>query len=658
MPVLIENFTEMALQYMEMGFSVIPVGQDKKPLVKWEEYQQRKPTEEEIRAWATSFDNPNIGVVTGAISGVVVVDIEAGGSLDNLPETVMSKTGGGGHHCFYKHPGFPVKNAVRIREKTDVRGDGGYIVAPSSLHQSGNRYEWINPPDKYQLAELPTWVLSVEETNGRTRIDWGKFVTQENQPGTRNMTASQLAGKLLYELPPDLWEIGWLGFCEWNAERNNPPLGENELRDVWQSIQNRERPKRKPTTPNSPRKPIGFATLEETLDKWLLMKDRGVIRIITATVIANRMTADPVWLFIVAPPGATKTELIRGLAKIKGIYPLSDLTPQTFLSGEKGNKSASLLTRIQPGTIFTYKDFTTVLTMHRDKQQAIISQLREIFDGSYRKEFGTGESKEWEGKVGFIAGVTPVFDRHHEIYAVLGERFVQYRPVQPDYIAVAKKAIANSGGEDQMREEIQNAFADFVEGIEATIGQVSLPDWLIDRVANLASFVTRGRSGVIRDGYSTREIEQIPDPELPTRLAKQLITLSRALALIRGGRFTEEDYELIYKIGLYCLPQKRRLAIEVLLKNTDYVTTVEVAEKISYPTNTTRRVLEDIHGLKLASRESQGKGHADKWKVNEDTRRLLEFAAPAPDPADEDIIDKAKEIFGVAESPAQQDLRL
>ncbi len=128
------------------------------------------------------------------------------------------------------------------------------------------------------------------------------------------------------------------------------------------------------------RSAISYADLEQVVSRWLLIKDRGLLRVLLASVVANKLQGDPVWLFIVAAPGGTKTELIRGLNKIEGVYPISDLTPQTFLSGERG-KTGSLLLRLPYGTLLTYKDFTTVISMHRDKQQAIISQLREIFDG-------------------------------------------------------------------------------------------------------------------------------------------------------------------------------------------------------------------------------------------------------------------------------------
>lgn len=374
------------------------------------------------------------------------------------------------------------------------------------------------------------------------------------------------------------------------------------------------------------RNPISFQKLTETLNKWLLIKDENIIKVVAGVVIANRLPTDPVWLFIVAPSGGTKTEFIRGLDKIEGIYPISDLTPQTFLSGERGKKDASLLFRLPDNPILTYKDFTTVLTMHFDKKHAILSQLREIYDGSYRKEFGTGESKFWKGKLGFIAGVTPVIDNHGGVYAVLGERFIQYRPIQPDVIQLSRRAMENSGGENQMREEIQNAFADYVAGVKIPSEKIQQPEELKDRIAHLAAFCVKARSGVIREGYSTREIELIPDAEVPTRFAKQIITMADTFYLMNEMKLEETDYTLLTKMGLDSIPQKRRLILEVLMNTEDYLETSYVATKIDYPTNTTRRTLEDLHGLGLLARLHEGQGHADKWMINERTREFLSKA--------------------------------
>lgn len=231
------NILKEALNYSKQGFSVIPIGKDKKPLVPWKKYQNEKASEDQIQKWFKKSKEVNVGIVTGSISGIVVVDVEKGGGVEDLPPTVISKTGGGGWHYYYKHPGFEVKNSTRIRELTDIRGDGGYVVAPPSLHKSGNNYEWSVSPDIADFAELPAWVS--EKTKKTThKMDQGNLLGKSVPEGSRNETAAKVAGKLLHDLPSELWEsVGWVAFSSWNNSQNKPPLEDAELRNVWESIQ-------------------------------------------------------------------------------------------------------------------------------------------------------------------------------------------------------------------------------------------------------------------------------------------------------------------------------------------------------------------------------------------------------------------------------------
>lgn len=123
-----------------------------------------------IEAWWTRNPEANIGIATGAVSGLVVIDIDPrnGGNATidelearngRLPDTVLALTGGGGRHfCFRYRAGVPHGLGAGI----DVKTDGGYIVAAPSNHESGNHYAWeasSDPLEGMQLAELPAWVL-------------------------------------------------------------------------------------------------------------------------------------------------------------------------------------------------------------------------------------------------------------------------------------------------------------------------------------------------------------------------------------------------------------------------------------------------------------------------------------------------------------------
>lgn len=155
---------EWALAYRKHGFSVIPIhhieadhlcscgktvcpSPGKHPrLPSWTRYQQEIASEEQVRQWWGQWPLANVGIATGRVSGIVVVDIDPahGGDaslLDIDTKTVTCLTGGGGEHYYYAHPGGTVGNRAGVIAGVDLRGDGGYVVAPPSNHSLGT-YRW------------------------------------------------------------------------------------------------------------------------------------------------------------------------------------------------------------------------------------------------------------------------------------------------------------------------------------------------------------------------------------------------------------------------------------------------------------------------------------------------------------------------------------
>lgn len=376
-----------------------------------------------------------------------------------------------------------------------------------------------------------------------------------------------------------------------------------------------------------------LADVVETFRRWLLMPDPGGLHFALAVVAGHWLGGDPVWGLLVASPAGSKTEIIRSLETVPGVYPLSDLTARTFASGLQNDKrDPSLLTRLSD-QVLTLKDFGTVLTMHREERQAILSQLREIFDGRFDKAWGTGKEMHWQGRLGFLAGVTPIIDLHHAVHQVLGERFVLYRMPQPDRQKMAQQALRGRGREGEMRGEMRSTVASFMASLDYD-HPPSLPIALETRLAALADLITRARSGVVRDRRS-RDLELAPDPEGPARLVKQLAGLTIGHAFIRGVTQVEEaDYALACKVALDCLPQIRRKVFESLSTEKASLTTSKVAQSIKYPTTTTRRALEDFAALGVAEVEKGGAGHADSWRLSEEAKGLLErIAVPDTQPA-------------------------
>jgi hypothetical protein len=235
---------EQAIEYLNRGFSVIPTGRDKKPLLSsWAEYQTRKPTEEEVRDWWFKYEPAGVAIITGKISGIVALDVEKGGDTTqlNIPLTPTVKTGGDGRHYYFKYPGQLTQNSVRFKELMDIRGDGGYIITAPSLHKSGNKYEWIHDLNT-PLADMPEWMKTkVENSNNNTETKvkiksvWDDIMYGVSE-GERHNSALRIVGKLLAHIPAKDHDSIVLPLLEaWN-QRNTPPLPDKELWRVYDDI--------------------------------------------------------------------------------------------------------------------------------------------------------------------------------------------------------------------------------------------------------------------------------------------------------------------------------------------------------------------------------------------------------------------------------------
>ena len=144
------NRLQAALHYLDKGFSVIPIRPDKKPFIQWQDFQKRRATDEEIRAWWTKWPMANVGIVTGEISGIFVIDCDNEEAYNKIQEllpdsfiTCIAKTPRG-YHLYLIYPkGQNISNATSIIPGVDIRGEGGYIIAPPSVNVEGKVYTWL-----------------------------------------------------------------------------------------------------------------------------------------------------------------------------------------------------------------------------------------------------------------------------------------------------------------------------------------------------------------------------------------------------------------------------------------------------------------------------------------------------------------------------------
>jgi len=231
----------------------------KHPRGRWRERCSVAATEEIIEAELRRHPDSNLGVVTGEVSGVIVLDIdseegkealsEALGLKDGeLPLAPTVRTGGGGWHVYVRWPKdatMAPRTGVRVLPGVDIRAEGAFVVVPPSRHASGSRYEWLPGRSVFDV-ELPEIDLSVfQRRRGRhgtqddAALSWYDSALVHGTPtGKRNQTAARLAGRY-FGLGLSRTEAETL-LSAWN-EKCQPPLERDELTTVIESIMHRER---------------------------------------------------------------------------------------------------------------------------------------------------------------------------------------------------------------------------------------------------------------------------------------------------------------------------------------------------------------------------------------------------------------------------------
>jgi Bifunctional DNA primase/polymerase, N-terminal/Primase C terminal 1 (PriCT-1) len=214
--------------------------------------------EAKIAQWWKDTPIANIGIACGDI---VVIDIdprhggnraleELEGKHGKLPATPQVVTGGGGRHFYFYSPQDAVikNSAGLIAPGVDVRGQGGYVAAPPSLHASGKHYIWAADLASTPIAEVPAWILELIEQAQpsaavRTSSTTWRTLIGVCVEGSRNDTTTKLAGHLLRRYCDPHVALDLL--IAWNATRCQPPLPDSEVVGIVNSIARKELARRR-----------------------------------------------------------------------------------------------------------------------------------------------------------------------------------------------------------------------------------------------------------------------------------------------------------------------------------------------------------------------------------------------------------------------------
>ena len=248
------NYMDAALECAKRGWAVFPlVPGEKTPAVAGGFKVATTDLDQIEQAWRA---NPrfNVGIATGGMSnGLLVIDLDVDDAKDedgyltlrswelehgDLPETVTAVTGRGGLHMLYRVDE-PIACSVNSELGVDIRCEGGYFVAPPSLHPNGSRYEWENDPADYKLAKADANVLSFVRHVQPERLTRGaKFeLPAQIAAGDRNDTLMRFAASMQARGEDDVFILAALEAA--NKLRCKPPMGERELQKIVESVTSR-----------------------------------------------------------------------------------------------------------------------------------------------------------------------------------------------------------------------------------------------------------------------------------------------------------------------------------------------------------------------------------------------------------------------------------
>lgn len=204
-----------------------------------------------IEAWWRKWPTANIGIACGAVSnGLLVLDFDGDAGAESFLK-VQSSAGslktpkvitGRGFQLYFRATK-AMKNKVGILQGLDVRSDGGYVIAPPSLHPTGRYYAWEDSAglDDLPIASIPQFIadlLGEPTSSGLTRTDWLALSQNGVGQGGRNHALARVIGHLLRRYVDEALTRSLA--VSWNRIWCRPPLPESEVMRTFESIARRE----------------------------------------------------------------------------------------------------------------------------------------------------------------------------------------------------------------------------------------------------------------------------------------------------------------------------------------------------------------------------------------------------------------------------------
>ena len=348
--------------------------------------------------------------------------------------------------------------------------------------------------------------------------------------------------------------------------------------------------------------PCDIKELIGTFKKWLYIAEDYNITGPFAGIIANFCEGSPDIIGIIGPSGSTKTEFIRALGETQNqyVYPISTITEHTLVSGHKDSND---LVPLLNGRILTIKDLTSILARKEDVRAAIFADFRELTDEYIRKEFGNGIAKEYHDiHSSILFASTNAIERYYSMYSNLGQRMIFIRP-RNDPKEARKRAAENRGKQKEMRAELREVTMRFIASMIQAKDERGLPitsEEVQEEMGILYDFLALARTTIHHD-FKTGEMDELPEPEFPTRIANTVGRLMEVHALFYGREeVNAEDVAFGCRILTDNIPTTRWRILNALTKEWQHTSKISLLADL--PTRSVKYHLDELVALKLAEK--------------------------------------------------------
>jgi len=608
---------------MERGFSIVPIKyKDKRPNAKFDLKSHIEGTAfanvEDIEKWEKKYKNYNIGIICGKPSDrLIVFDIDDEELFQkfypNGPDSLYVKSGKG-YHVYYKSNGSTETRSVKIKrnDKTEIhhlKGDGGYVIGPGSIHPSGRTYTTetlFDKKKKLKTLEDPykTFLGRFQELEAdgileiETIADAGNKKVKFASYG-KKARVPKLFEVFDYYTDDTKWTSGdsynRIGYCPFHAKMDEESLEKRkgtsfhadnnlgkyycfsclvkgdaldfiqhiencnfkEANDKYENItgETTDVRYRRKLPESYQREPIDYQFIEQA-DYELVKQtasfvndfneDYSYLDLLLALRISAKSHGDnPLWFIIIGPSSSGKTTLM-GLAVDDGTHTL-EMNTMTSRTLIHGNAKSEIIGPYLHTRLWVIKDLAEVLSKNMDERNQIFGQLRNLYDGYLEKADGMTGLKKLTGLfTTFLAASTPNYDEQSSHYNALGTRELVFRINEVSNKNIFDKLSEIDSEYVKAKKFARDVFNCYIEKREMQ-EDLKIPAEVDNIIRELCEFLVIARASG-KTNRRTNELDYNVHPEKVGRIYKQLRRLYRALKSIDDNYSDESAVRIIRKV--------------------------------------------------------------------------------------------------------------